>query len=72
MQAEMLKRAQEGESSAFERLVDHCRSELERYIQSRIGETYARAWESIAQLTWTGNATFIHGGRVRRPAELDG
>ena len=72
-QEELVKRAQRGDSDAFEILLRECQPELGKYVRARIGEhlqarlepadveqeTCTKAWASIGQLRWTGRDTFV-------------
>ena len=68
----LVLRAQEGDRSAFEALLEGCRDKLENFVGTRIGdhlrqevdvedvlqETYARALKSISEFRWRGRGSF--------------
>jgi RNA polymerase sigma-70 factor (ECF subfamily) len=70
--ADLIRRAQKGDRQAFEALVERFRSRLETQVRSRmsagvraklepedvLNETLARAFESMARSTWTGEEAF--------------
>jgi RNA polymerase sigma-70 factor, ECF subfamily len=72
-QDSLFRRAREGDSRAFESLLQSCREDLEKYVRARIGEqlrskvdaedviqeTCVQALESVRRLKWTGKDTFV-------------